>query len=167
MLLNSEMVRLCYQISSQKIPRKKKLGINILEMSTSYKNISGVKFKRKKGIYHCRSCSKEFTAKRNLIIHRRIHTGEKPFVCHICDRRFNQMGNLQTHIRVHSGEKPFSCDQCQRSFTQKGNLITHLRIHTGEKPFNCELCFRRFSDKSALRSHVKIHTKERENLIFL
>lgn len=42
----------------------------------------------------------EFSKKRHdLIKHRYIHTGEKPYACHLCDYRSTQSSNLNSHIR--------------------------------------------------------------------
>ncbi|XP_044735403.1 zinc finger protein 22-like [Chrysoperla carnea] len=39
-------------------------------------------------------------------------------------------GSLVVHKRVHSGEKPFLCDICNETFSLQSNLTRHKRIHT-------------------------------------
>ena len=59
--------------------------------------------------------------------------------CDICNRVFPREKSLQAHKRIHTGEKPYLCDYptCGKAFTQSGQLKTHQRLHTGEKPFIC------------------------------
>ena len=46
-------------------------------------------------------CGAAFSKNGGLSRHRKIHTGEKPFVCYICGKGFNQRGNLKTHMKSH------------------------------------------------------------------
>ena len=46
-------------------------------------------------------CGAAFSKNGGLSRHRKIHTGEKPFVCYLCGKGFNQRGNLKTHMKSH------------------------------------------------------------------
>ncbi|XP_035599654.2 uncharacterized protein LOC118363006 [Oncorhynchus keta] len=104
-------------------------------------------------------CGKAFSFPKQVEIHQRIHTGEKPFGCQLCRASFSHSFNLKRHQRVHTGEKPFSCPQCEKRFSHQHQLKMHLKVHTGERPFACTHCGKRFSERSYLRIHQqKMHT---------
>lgn len=102
-----------------------------------------------------------FVQQCHLNIHRRIHTGEKPFKCEMCHQRFKQVSHLTTHMRVHTNDKPFSCSLCKASFSQTSSLKRHKRRHTGEKPFRCEICGALFVERRNLSRHQLTHTGEK------
>ena len=75
------------------------------------------------------SCGKEFALRRNLHIHMRSHTGDRPYSCPVCPKRFARKENRKAHLKLHSGVKPFSCDVCGKSFARKSHLTEHGRTH--------------------------------------
>lgn len=50
-------------------------------------------------VHSCEVCARVFKKRHDLIKHRYIHTGEKPYACHLCDYRSTQSSNLNSHIR--------------------------------------------------------------------
>ncbi|XP_074543342.1 uncharacterized protein LOC141803280 [Halichoeres trimaculatus] len=110
-------------------------------------------------IYDCSDCGKQFTSKNNLIIHREVHTGEKPFSCSDCGKVFAQKIDLTRHMAKHKEEKPFSCCECGKRFTRKSNLMAHMPHHSKLKPFSCSECDKSYCDETRLARHMKLHTK--------
>ena len=55
-----------------------------------------------------------------------IKLGPEEFVCPICGKVMTTYGNMVIHIRVHTGEKPFKCSICNYSTGDKSNYQRHM-----------------------------------------
>ncbi|CAH8614330.1 unnamed protein product [Schistosoma intercalatum] len=112
----------------------------------------------------CRRQLKPFNARYKLIVHLRIHSGDRPNKCTYpgCVKAFSRLENLKIHIRSHTGERPFICQQdgCDRTFSNSSDRAKHQRTHIHTKPYACKVigCTKRYTDPSSLRKHSKSHS---------
>ncbi|KAJ8001963.1 hypothetical protein DPEC_G00174870 [Dallia pectoralis] len=105
------------------------------------------------GKLSCDVCGLSCVSINVLLVHKRSHTGERPFHCSQCGASFTQKGNLLRHIKLHSGEKPFKCPMCSYACRRRDALSGHLRTHSIEKPYKCSHCGRSYKQRSSLEEH--------------
>lgn len=115
----------------------------------------------------CAECNKCFSSPHHMKVHKRIHTGVRPYKCPIeyCDKAFSTQYSRKAHIRTHTGEKPYRCshERCMKAFKTSGDLQKHVRTHTGERPFPCPVlgCDRSFTTSNIRKVHIRTHTGEK------
>ncbi|CAD5116425.1 DgyrCDS5316 [Dimorphilus gyrociliatus] len=52
-------------------------------------------------------------------------------ICPVCEKSWDAHSKLVVHYRVHTGERPYQCPHCSQHFTQKSSLRRHLRRYHG------------------------------------
>ena len=92
--------------------------------------------------------------------------------CEYCGKVFKNCSNLTVHRRSHTGEKPYKCELCPYSCAQSSKLTRHMKTHgrTGNNTFKCRFCEMPFSVASTLEKHMRkclVHKKSSSALSLL
>uniref|UniRef100_A0A8C3W1A7 Zinc finger protein 597 n=1 Tax=Catagonus wagneri TaxID=51154 RepID=A0A8C3W1A7_9CETA len=114
-----------------------------------------------KNSYKCPQCDQSFSDSSYLVLHQKMHSGERKYTCGDCGKIFNHRANLRTHWRIHTGEKPYKCAKCSSSFRQHSHLSRHMNVHAKKKPYTCGICGRGFLWLPGLAQHQKTHTAKK------
>lgn len=112
--------------------------------------------------YVCNICNESFSYYKRYKSHL-VHAHDAPykFYCDICDYKTQESYKFTVHKRKHTGERPFQCKQCPKDFARASLLQCHMITHSKEKNFICEICSKAFGTSRYLTAHMKTHTKER------
>lgn len=125
--------------------------------------------------FQCQYCPRRFKIQAQLIVHTRLHTGEKPFGCASCDERFIRNDYLKRHLSKCRGKRQGAkvlCDQCGGLFTQEALAIhqnkciislkstnspenkSSISSPSNVKVFSCVHCNKCFLLFSQLQQHI-------------
>ncbi|XP_076440330.1 uncharacterized protein LOC143279901 [Babylonia areolata] len=150
-------------------------GVQFREQDEFVRHIEKAHVDQRKGedfTCYWTGCSRQgraFNARYKLLIHMRVHSGEKPNKCTYenCKKAFSRLENLKIHLRSHTGERPYLCQHqgCNKSFSNSSDRAKHQRTHQDTKPYACSVpdCNKRYTDPSSLRKHFKNHSRDQQH----
>lgn len=111
-------------------------------------------------LFICEECGYKCRQRESLVVHKRRHTGEKPFGCNLCDRRFGSKPLLNEHMATHETERRHVCDVCGKSFNRPKALYHHKHLHLGVKKFVCKICGQAYAQAAGLSAHMRKHRED-------
>ncbi|OXU23462.1 hypothetical protein TSAR_013310 [Trichomalopsis sarcophagae] len=113
--------------------------------------------------YECQVCSKAFSTKWNLQLHKWTHAARstKPFKCNQCSAAFYRNSDYTAHINSHRNVRPYTCNYCGAQFIRKYNCLRHVKEHEENKAYTCDICNKTFHRSYYLKEHLRVHSGAR------
>ena len=112
---------------------QKFVPIHVFSESSVRRMMSQDVSSRRVTTYECSQCGYQARSISALVIHARIHTGEKPYhyQCELCEKKFSTKSNVSRHILTHNDIRRFQCDLCVYKATTKHSLINISSLTQG------------------------------------
>ncbi|CAD5121464.1 unnamed protein product [Dimorphilus gyrociliatus] len=158
-LTNSIFDQLQTVVSQEEtIPTKvEEADLNCIELEI-VEDVEKRKRARKTDVLSCDYCGYKALYERVMEIHKRKHTGDKPYKCDQCSKHFKSENTLSRHKQeIHDQIRNWKCDICNSAFFNKYSLTHHALVHTGERKYSCNMCSKSFMRKGHLVAHKKAH----------
>lgn len=114
----------------------------------------------------CEYCGYRTRIRGNLRVHKRRHTGEKPFSCNICNATFAARYQLTTHcerhVDMHLRRNRHWCKDCNLGFLSSRALYHHRPLHAEVKKYKCNLCNKSYAQAAGFAQHKRWHRSRNE-----
>ncbi|XP_076245627.1 uncharacterized protein LOC143186097 [Calliopsis andreniformis] len=107
--------------------------------------------------FKCTQCSAAFYRHNDYTAHMNSHRNVRPYTCNYCGAQFIRKYNCLRHVKEHEENKAYTCDVCNKTFHRSYYLKEHLRVHSGARPYTCHICGKSSGTKSNHNKHVRIH----------
>ncbi|XP_029636643.1 zinc finger protein 236 [Octopus sinensis] len=122
-------------------------------------------------LFACENCEFKTDTTHKLLIHKEIHSDQRPYTCDICWKGFKQFSQMRNHQMIHAEHQSNDadrwyttkqCDICKRTFANQKCLSKHVQaVHSKIKPYVCSYCGHSTARKAMLQLHLRIHTGEK------
>lgn len=73
---------------------------------------------------YCRNCFRSFATKAARDAHEN-KCDYRRYECYLCGRFTSSKPILVIHMRIHSGQRPYKCNICNEGFNQQSTLVSH------------------------------------------
>lgn len=114
----------------------------------------------------CEQCGYRTRILGNLKVHKRRHTGEKPFRCDICNASFVARYQLTTHFERHMDtdqrRNRYMCRECNVGFLSARALYHHKPLHAQVKQYKCGICEKSYAQAAGYAQHKRWHRQRNE-----
>ncbi|XP_069114095.1 zinc finger and BTB domain-containing protein 24-like [Argopecten irradians] len=106
-----------------------------------------------------------------LLIHKEIHSSDRPYTCDICGKGFRQFCQMKNHQTIHEEHQDDDskkwyrrkeCNICKRQYANQKCLLKHIEaVHNKIKPYVCPYCGHSSARKAMMELHIRTHTGEK------